>query len=216
MHVELVQFGFGKGCTPGLQEAEVAPGSKRAVCPSLSVRTAGTGTQRCETGREGHPQDRKPVRTRLVVAADAGTGVVACRETLAGRHGTSGETGVGADRRWAHADSWRITGVEAASVPAQRNADGLPCENVPGRSRKRARRTFTADWREPKLLTIFVHDEQGRMVKESKATVDGTLLGPDAVGRVGQPCISASVGGGRKAPEHHVCGVTAVWDLGAD
>jgi hypothetical protein len=31
------------------------------------------------------------------------------------------------------------------------------------------------------LLTIFVHDERGRMVKKSQATVDGTFQGPDAI-----------------------------------
>jgi hypothetical protein len=30
-------------------------------------------------------------------------------------------------------------------------------------------------------VTIFVHDEQGRMVKKSRATIDGTFLGPDAI-----------------------------------
>ena len=59
--------------------------------------------------------------------------------------------------------------------------DDLVVENAPGRSRKRPRKTFDAAWREPKLLTIFMHDEQGRMVKKSQATVDGTFLGPDAL-----------------------------------
>jgi hypothetical protein len=31
------------------------------------------------------------------------------------------------------------------------------------------------------VATIFVHDEQGRMVKKSQATVDGTFQGPDAL-----------------------------------
>jgi hypothetical protein len=71
--------------------------------------------------------------------------------------------------------------LRAMASPELRDADGLPQENTPGRSRKRPRRTFDADWREPKLLTIFEHDDQGRMVKGSQATVDGTFLGPDAV-----------------------------------
>jgi hypothetical protein len=69
---------------------------------------------------------------------------------------------------------------DVASVAETTDADGLPLENAPGRSRKRPRRTFDPDWREPKLLTIYVHDEQGRMVKHSQATVDGTFQGPDA------------------------------------
>jgi len=61
------------------------------------------------------------------------------------------------------------------------DADGLPIENVPGRSQKRSKQTFDGEWREPKLVTIFVHDKQGRMEKHSQATVEGTFLGPDAV-----------------------------------
>lgn len=61
------------------------------------------------------------------------------------------------------------------------NEDGLPQENAPGRSKKRAKKTFTAEWREPKLVTIFVHDEQGRMKKKSQAVIEGSFLGPDAV-----------------------------------
>ncbi len=62
--------------------------------------------------------------------------------------------------------------------------DGLIRQDAPGRSRPRAKRTFDADWREPKLVTIFVHDEQGRMVKKSLATIDGTFQGPDALAEI--------------------------------
>jgi len=70
--------------------------------------------------------------------------------------------------------------------PAVREAEktdeeGLPVENAPGRSKKRPRQTFDAESREPKLLTIFVHDEHGRMEKKSQALMDGTFLGPDAI-----------------------------------
>jgi hypothetical protein len=61
------------------------------------------------------------------------------------------------------------------------NADGLPQENIPGRSKKRAKKTFDAEWREPKLVTIFVHDEKGRMKKKSQALLEGSFLGPDAL-----------------------------------
>jgi hypothetical protein len=64
------------------------------------------------------------------------------------------------------------------------NDDGLPTSNVEARSRKRPKRSYAADWREPKLITIFVHGEDGKMIKESKATIDGTLLGPDAIAEI--------------------------------
>ena len=33
-------------------------------------------------------------------------------------------------------------------------------------------------------MTIFVHDEHGKMLNETKAAIDGTLLGPDAIAEV--------------------------------
>ena len=57
-------------------------------------------------------------------------------------------------------------------------------EDAPGRSKPNPRRTFDSDWREPKLVTIFIHDEEGRMVKKSRATIDGTFQGPDALAEI--------------------------------
>jgi hypothetical protein len=54
-------------------------------------------------------------------------------------------------------------------------------EDSSGRSKKVSKKEYDADWREPKLLTIFVHDETGKMVKKFESTIDGTLLGPDAI-----------------------------------
>jgi len=77
----------------------------------------------------------------------------------------------------------RIRGdLRPAAVEVEKtDAERLPLEDVPGRSKKRPRKTFDAEWREPKLVTIFVHDEHGRMEKESRAVLDGTFLGPDAI-----------------------------------
>jgi hypothetical protein len=69
----------------------------------------------------------------------------------------------------------------AREKPPKTDADGLVTENAPGRSKPRPKSTFDAEWREPKLMTIFVHDEQGRMEKKTQATIDGTFLGPDAM-----------------------------------
>ena len=46
--------------------------------------------------------------------------------------------------------------------------------------KKRKRRSFSTDWREPKVLTIYELDEKGRKVRGSESIIDGTLLGPDA------------------------------------
>src|SRR5438309_105781 len=45
----------------------------------------------------------------------------------------------------------------------------------------KGRNRYRTDWREPKLLIIYVVDEQGRMDREFLAVIDGTLSGPDAI-----------------------------------
>ncbi|MCA9020633.1 MAG: hypothetical protein KDA74_10850, partial [Planctomycetaceae bacterium] len=64
------------------------------------------------------------------------------------------------------------------------NEMGLVANDAPGRSRAAPNQSFAAEWREPKLATIFIHNEKGRMVKKSKATIDGTFSGPDAMAEI--------------------------------
>jgi soluble cytochrome b562 len=45
----------------------------------------------------------------------------------------------------------------------------------------KGRNRYRTDWREPKLLIIYVVDEKGEMDREFLAVIDGTLGGPDAV-----------------------------------
>ena len=101
------------------------------------------------------------------------SGILPAGEEFAGKHISvqidGGRTKIRGDLR------------PAAAVVEKTNEDGSPVEDAPGRSKKRPRQTFDAEWREPKLVTIFVHDEHGRMEKESQAVVDGTFLGPDAM-----------------------------------
>jgi len=179
VYVELTQFGFGKGCTPGLQ-SKVA--RQAALCPSLQFAQQ-------ELERDGVRLDVKTVRR---IAGQCGEGLLGLRthELLLWREGKLPAGSELAGKRVSvqiDGGRSRIRGDlrEAPSVPEATDADGLPCENTPGRSRKRPGKTFDADWREPKLLTIFVHDEHGRMVKASDATVDGTFLGPDALANDG-------------------------------
>ena len=51
-------------------------------------------------------------------------------------------------------------------------------EDQEGRSR------YRTDWREPKLLVIYVVDEKGRLAQEFAPVIDGTLQGPDEVFRL--------------------------------
>jgi hypothetical protein len=45
----------------------------------------------------------------------------------------------------------------------------------------KGRNHYRTDWREPKLLIIYVVDQDGQKDRESLAVIDGTLGGPDAI-----------------------------------
>lgn len=175
LYIELTQFGFAKGVTPGLQ-SRVA--RQAALCPSFE-------SARRELQRHGVDLDVKTVRR---ITHQCGRGLLALRkhQLMLWREGKlPAGTALRGKRVTVQIDGGRakIRGpLRDASPRDERiDGDGLVIENAPGRSKKRPQKTYDADWREPKLVTIFVHDEQGRMVKASKATVDGTFLGPDAV-----------------------------------
>jgi hypothetical protein len=175
LHVELAQFGFGKGCSPAL-ESRVS--RQAALNPSLQFAQE-------ELARDGLEMD---VKTIARITYQCGSGMLALRtdELMRWRLGKlpAGNEFEG-KRISVQIDGGRarIRGdLRPAAAEAEKtDEEGLLIENAPGRSKKRPRQTFDAEWREPKLVTIFVHDEHGRMEKQSRAVVDGTFLGPDAV-----------------------------------
>jgi len=57
-------------------------------------------------------------------------------------------------------------------------------KNKRGKKTKNGRTRYRTDWREPKLLVIYVVDEKGRMEREFAPVMDGTLEGPDEVFRL--------------------------------
>jgi len=93
----------------------------------------------------------------------------------------------------------RIARQFAASVrQAQQSGAGVVSGDVAGRNvvvsidggrlrirkdrktrTKKGRRRYRTDWREPKLLIIYVTDEHGRMDRSFTPIIDGTLQGPD-------------------------------------
>jgi hypothetical protein len=48
-------------------------------------------------------------------------------------------------------------------------------------NKKRQKRRYKGQWREPKLLTIYEIDNNGQMVRKSRARIDGSFQGPDEV-----------------------------------
>jgi len=57
-------------------------------------------------------------------------------------------------------------------------------KNKPGQKTQKGRSRYRTDWREPKLLVIYVVDEKGRLTQEFAPVMDGTLQGPDEVFRL--------------------------------
>jgi hypothetical protein len=57
-------------------------------------------------------------------------------------------------------------------------------KNKRGKKTKKGRSRYHTDWREPKLLVIYVVDERGRLAQEFAPVMDGTLKGPDEVFRL--------------------------------
>ena len=54
-------------------------------------------------------------------------------------------------------------------------------KNKRGPKTKKGRNRYSTDWREPKLLIIYVVNDEGRMERKFCPFIDGTMKGPDAV-----------------------------------
>jgi hypothetical protein len=175
MHVELAQFGFAFGGSPALV-SRVA--RKAALCPSIKMAQQ-------ELQRDGVKLDEKKVRR---IALQCGEAMLALRhdELMQCRAGTLPVTNefrgkricveIDGGRTKIRGDLRDVTPVKEAE-----NEEGLPAEDAPGRSKPVAKKTYDAEWREPKQVTIFVHDDDGRQEKGSRAVIDATFLGPDAL-----------------------------------
>jgi hypothetical protein len=174
-YVELAQFGFGKGVSPGLQ-SRVA--RQAVICSSFEMA-------RQELNRNGLQMDAKTIRR---ITYQCGAGLLHLRKyelTLWRQGRLPAGTELNGQRVSVQIDGGRtkIRGKlrSKAPEPEKTNEDGLAAENAPGRSKRRAAKTYDAEWREPKQVIIFAHDDQGRMQKGSQATIDCTFLGPDAL-----------------------------------
>ena len=178
LDITLAQFGFGEAVSPGLQ-TRVA--RQMALCPSIAFAPK-------ELARQGVHLNTKAIKR---ITYQCGDGLLAMRRHRIGllRQGKlEASSEVAGKRVSVQIDGGRMKTrgemkLKTASVEST-DADGLLSGDVPWRSKAKPRRTFAADWREPKLMTIFIHDEHGQMVKKTKATIDGTLLGPDAIAEI--------------------------------
>ena len=158
LYPELAALGFGKGCSPALQYTVA-----RMVALSPSIAVA-----RKELARQGIRLNQKAVRR---IAEQLGMQMLALRqrELLAWRAGQLPAGSEFAGRRVA-------VQIDGGRVRIRENKKGGKKQ----RRRKGERKKFDTPWREPKVLTIFEIDAQGKMTKKHRQPlIDGTLLGPD-------------------------------------
>ena len=158
LYPELAALGFFKGCSPALQStvARIV-----ALSPSIAVAQK-------ELARQGIRLDKKAVRR---IAEQLGTQMLALRqrELLAWR---AGQLPAGKDFRGRRV----VVQFDGGRVRLRENKPRSK------RRRKGQREKFDTPWREPKVLTIFEIDAQGKMTKKHRQPlIDGTLLGPDHV-----------------------------------
>ena len=181
LDIEMSQFGFTKLESPYFQ-SRVA----RAVTLAPSIELA-----RQELARQGIDLDIKSVRR---ITLDCGRNLLNLRERelQAFDEGNLESTNELKGKRVSvQIDGGRtrirsgILGFEPVSLPTVDISD-LNTQGIPGRRKrsKKVRRKVLFHWREPKLIRIFVHDDEGNLVKEATSTLDGTFNGPDQVARL--------------------------------
>jgi hypothetical protein len=79
--------------------------------------------------------------------------------------------------------STKTTRESESKADVEHNAK-LADDGGRAKAKKKGRTTYRTEWREPKLVTIFIIDKFGKQVKKSKAWIDGTLQGPDALAEI--------------------------------
>lgn len=156
LYPELAAFRISEGSSPNVQ-SEV--GRLVGLLPIVTARD--------ELSRRGLDLDGKAVHR---IGIELGTQMLAARTRGLLRH-REGELPAG-------------TELAGKRVAVQIDGGRVRVRTVVKKSRvgkTRKRRKFRVEWREPKVLVIFELDEQGRMKRDTRSVIDGTLQGPDAL-----------------------------------
>ena len=150
-------FGFSEGSSPALVSCV---GRQCALLPSYEIA-------RQELAARGTPLDIKVVHR---IARQLGAEVLTVR-TRDLRRWRAGQLPPGQE----------LAGKRvAAQIDGGRTRLRRVTRTQKGRGKKkRQRRRYKAEWREPKLLIIYEVDERGRLKAGTKPWIDGTFGGPD-------------------------------------
>ena len=159
----------GGGLSPELAADRISEGSSPNVQAEVGrlVGQLPIEQARAELARRGLELDEKAVRR---IASELGEQMLATRtrDLLRFRAGTLPAGDEFAGKRVA-------VGIDGGRVRVRTVIEKI---RVRG---KQKRRKFRIEWREPQVVILFQTDEKGRMAKESRSVIDGTLQGPDAL-----------------------------------
>jgi hypothetical protein len=152
---ELAARGIRKGATPALQSRV---GHLTALLPSIELA-------RDERRRQGPTLDEKTVHR---MARQLGAEVLATRTRDLQRWRT-GQLPAGQEMVGQHV----VAQVDGGRVRIRTQVETTKRKGV------KHRRKIRVEWREPKLLIVYLSDRQGRMLKGTRPWIDGTMGGPD-------------------------------------
>jgi hypothetical protein len=156
LYPELAAYRISEGCSPNVQ-AEVG-----RLVGLLPIEQA-----RAELTRRGLEMDEKAIRR---VAEELGCQMLATRTRDLMRF-RGGELPAGDE-------------FAGKSVAAEIDGGRVRVRTIVKKIRvsgKMKRKKFRVEWREPKVVTLFEVDKNGRMIRGCRPVIDGTLQGPDAL-----------------------------------
>lgn len=159
----------GSGFYPELAASRISEGSSPNVQAEVGRLVAQLPIEqaRAELARRGLELDEKAVRR---IAGELGAQMLATRTRDLLRF-RAGELPAGSE----FAGQRVVVALDGGRVRIRTIVKTVRV------SRKRKRRKFRIEWREPKAVILFQTDEKGHMVRGSRPVIDGTLQGPDAL-----------------------------------
>src|SRR5205823_3486858 len=146
----------------------------RGHAPGLPARSGRKG------GTRGADRSRRAPETRRLKLRLLGGLVVWIATAYCGTR-TRAARGRGREGTGAYPE---LAGLEMAGQHVVAQVDGGRVRvrtRVETKKRKgvKYRRKIRVEWREPKLLILYLSDRKGRMVKGTRPWIDGTMNGPD-------------------------------------
>jgi hypothetical protein len=152
---ELAALGIRKGATPALQSQV---GRLTALLPSIELA-------RDELRQQGPTLDEKTVHR---MARQLGAEVLTAR-TRQLQQFRDGQLPAGDDLVGRHV----VAQADGGRVRIRTQIETKKRKGV------KHRRKIRIEWREPKLLILYLSDRRGRMLKGTRPWIDGTMGGPD-------------------------------------